>query len=299
MDDKIEDSSNSYDELVEKYEELESLKKDIQYKIQNIKENGDEKTKKRLNKLKSHYEEKKENFGEIDDKNIDQTISTLKKIDSSVNFYTRFMNAFETDIDIDPGRLMGLTDGIFGMVMTLLIFGMALPETAIANHIDFTNFIISIGPTIGITIVSFIFISSFWIYHHEFIKIKNLNILYLWINIFFLGSISFIPFTTTMIGTYSEYFLSEMIFGLNIFITVLLFTLMFYYANKRGFLENKIDDEERKYIYHTFIIIMGLAVVVNLLDYNISPKFIYLFLLIPIISTIREIMFKLKKGYNE
>ncbi len=299
MDDKIEDSSNSYDELVEKYEELESLKKDIQYKIQNIKENGDEKTKKRLNKLKSHYEEKKENFGEIDDKNIDQTISTLKKIDSSVNFYTRFMNAFETDIDIDPGRLMGLTDGIFGMVMTLLIFGMALPETAIANHIDFTNFIISIGPTIGITIVSFIFISSFWIYHHEFIKIKNLNILYLWINIFFLGSISFIPFTTTMIGTYSEYFLSEMIFGLNIFITVLLFTLMFYYANKRGFLENKVDDEERKYIYHTFIIIMGLAVVVNLLDYNISPKFIYLFLLIPIISTIREIMFKLKKGYNE
>ena len=299
MDEKLENSSNSYDELVEKYEELESLKKDINYKIQNIKENGDEKTKNRLKKLKAHYDERKENIGEIDDENIDHTISTLKKIDSSVNFYTRFMNAFETDINIDPGRLMGLTDGIFGMVMTLLIFGMALPETEIANHIGFSNFIISIGPTIGITIVSFIFISSFWIYHHEFIKIKNLNILYLWINIFFLGSISFIPFTTTMIGTYSEYFLSEMIFGLNIFITVLLFTLMFYYANKRGFLENKVDDEERKYIYHTFIIIMGLAVVVNLLDYNISPKFIYLFLLIPIISTIREIMFKLKKGYAE
>lgn len=299
MDEKLENSSNSYDELVEKYEELESLKKDINYKIQNIKENGDEKTKNRLKKLKAHYDERKENIGEIDDENIDHTISTLKKIDSSVNFYTRFMNAFETDIDIDPGRLMGLTDGIFGMVMTLLIFGMALPETEIANHIGFSNFIISIGPTIGITIVSFIFISSFWIYHHEFIKIKNLNILYLWINIFFLGSISFIPFTTTMIGTYSEYFLSEMIFGLNIFITVLLFTLMFYYANKRGFLENKVDDEERKHIYHTFIIIMGLTVVVNLLDYNISPKFIYLFLLIPIISTIREIMFKLKKGYAE
>ena len=299
MDEKLENSSNSYDELVEKYEELESLKKDINYKIQNIKENGDEKTKNRLKKLKAHYDERKENIGEIDDENIDHTISTLKKIDSSVNFYTRFMNAFETDINIDPGRLMGLTDGIFGMVMTLLIFGMALPETEIANHIGFSNFIISIGPTIGITIVSFIFISSFWIYHHEFIKIKNLNILYLWINIFFLGSISFIPFTTTMIGTYSEYFLSEMIFGLNIFITVLLFTLMFYYANKRGFLENKVDDEERKHIYHTLIIIMGLTVVVNLLDYNISPKFIYLFLLIPIISTIREIMFKLKKGYAE
>lgn len=293
-------NGNNEEELYEKIKVLESLKSEITQQIKDIEDNSDEKTKVRIGKMRNHYEKNKDKYDiDINDENIDENITQLKKINTGVHFYQKYLNAFERTIDIDPGRLMGLTDGIFGMVMTLLIFGMALPEAEIANHIDFSNFIISIGPTIGITIVSFIFISSFWIYHHEFIKIKNLNILYLWINIFFLGSISFIPFTTTIIGTYSEYFLSEMIFGLNIFITVLLFTLMFYYANKRGFLENKVDDEERKYIYHTFIIIMGLTVVVNLLDYNISPKFIYLFLLIPIISTIREIMFKLKKGYTE
>ena len=100
-----------------------------------------------------------------------------------ISFYQRFKKALQSDIDIDPGRLMGLTDGIFGMVMTLLVFGIALPELQIAKYSDFIGFISALTPTVGVTIVSFVLISSFWIYHHEFIKIKTLNIPYLWINI--------------------------------------------------------------------------------------------------------------------
>lgn len=48
-------------------------------------------------------------------------------MDEKATFYQRFRQGLESDIDIDPGRLMGLTDGIFGMVMTLLVFGIALP----------------------------------------------------------------------------------------------------------------------------------------------------------------------------
>ena len=281
-------------DLHEKIKEFETLKKEITSQIRDIEKNGDEKTKERINKLKNTFEDKRESFPEVNEENIDKNIAGLKKLNRGVGFYKKFMNAFETEIDIDPGRLMGLTDGIFGMVMTLLVFSMALPEAEIANSLGFSQFISSIAPTIGITIVSFVFISSFWIYHHEFIKIKNINILYLWINIFFLASISFIPFTTSMIGTYSEFFLAEVIFGLNIFITLIFFLLMFYYANKRKFLEKEVSDEERKYIYQTFFIIMILTMIVNLLDYNVSPKCIYLFLLIPVISTLRDIEFKLK-----
>ena len=76
-------------------------------------------------------------------------------------------------MDIDPGRLLGLTDGIFGMVMTLLIFGMALPEMELLSSGDFYNFLVNSIPTIGLTLVSFVLLASFWIYHHEFIKINN------------------------------------------------------------------------------------------------------------------------------
>lgn len=220
--------------------------------------------------------------------------SIEKKVDNiKTSFYQRFKNSFESDVDIDPGRLLGLSDGIFGMVMTLLVFGMALPEIEFLTYGDFIGFIYSIAPTFGVTVVSFILVSSFWIYHHEFVKINNLNIPYLWLNIFYLASISFIPFSTTVIGVYSKFFLAEVIFGINIMVTIFLFLLMFRYAYNRGFLENKPSKGEKKYIYNTFFIIMGLTVCVNLLDFKVSSNFIYLFLLVPVISTLRDINFRM------
>ena len=220
--------------------------------------------------------------------------SIEKKVDNiKTSFYQRFKNSFESDVDIDPGRLLGLSDGIFGMVMTLLVFGMALPEIEFLTYGDFIGFIYSIAPTFGVTVVSFILVSSFWIYHHEFVKINNLNIPYLWLNILYLASISFIPFSTTVIGVYSKFFLAEVIFGINIMVTIFLFLLMFRYAYNRGFLENKPSKDEKKYIYNTFFIIMGLTVCVNLLDFKVSSNFIYLFLLVPVISTLRDINFRM------
>ena len=217
----------------------------------------------------------------------------LRKVNRRLSYYERFKLAFESDVDIDPGRLMGLTDGIFGMVMTLLVFGIALPELQIASYSDFISFISTLTPTVGVTIVSFVLISSFWIYHHEFIKIKRLNIPYLWINILFLISISFIPFSTSLIGNYSHFFLSEALFGLNIFLTIVFFLLMYYYADSRRFFEEMPSKSEKRHIINTLLIIMGLTVVVNLLDFNVSRNFIYLFLLVPVISTLRDIHYRM------
>lgn len=218
---------------------------------------------------------------------------TKEKMGSHISSHIGFFEAFSQPLDIDPGRIMGLTDGIFGMVMTLLIFGMALPEAKIVNDIGFISFASSLAPTVGITLVSFILIASFWIYHHEFIRIKSLNMPYLWLNIFFLACISFIPFTTSIVGNYSHFFFANVIFGANIFLTILFFLLMFHYAHKMGFLEEYSGEEDKKYVYHTLYIIMGVTVIVNLLDFNVNHHFIYLFLLVPVISTIRDILYKI------
>ena len=218
----------------------------------------------------------------------------VKLVNKQLSFYQRLKKALESDIDIDPGRLMGLTDGIFGMVMTLLIFGIALPELQIASYSDFLTFLSSLSPTVGVTVVSFILISSFWVYHHEFIKVKTLNIPYLWVNIGFLICISFIPFSTSLIGHYSHFFMSEALFGLNIFLTSLFFILMYFYASQRGFLEKAPSKEEKKRVLQLFFLVMGLTVIVNLLDFNVSSNFIYLFLLVPVISTIMDIRYKME-----
>ncbi|WP_296796729.1 TMEM175 family protein [uncultured Methanobrevibacter sp.] len=187
-----------------------------------------------------------------------------------------------------------MTDGIFGMVMTLLVFGMALPGTQLLSEGEFITFLHSIAHSFGLTIVSFIVVASFWVYHHEFIKIKSLNMPYLWINMLYLACISIIPFTTSMIGLYSDFFLAHLLFGSNIFLTIVFFLIMYLYAYNKGFLENKPSKREKRYVIHTLIILMGITIVTNLLNYFFTEDFMYLFLLIPVISTIRDIRFKMK-----
>lgn len=273
-------------ESEDKYQKLLEVKKHIDA----IKEVWDEET---LDELKEFLSEKysKDN---LDDGETPFTESSGKNA-SDIGIFGRIKNAFESDVGIDPGRLLSLTDGIFGMVMTLLVFGIAVPE-AVSSYSNYVSFFTTLAPTIVITVISFVIISSFWIYHHEFIKIKNINLPYLWISIFFLICISFIPFTTSLIGNYSYFFLSEALFGLNILLTIISFLLMYVYALKKDFLENKPSKLELNHVVTTLVCIMALVVLVNLLDFFVSSNFIYLFLLIPVLSTILDIIYNYKNS---
>lgn len=214
--------------------DLDKIKFELSEKLEFLKENAEsEEEIEKLNNFASYLADK---YSQIDDEDI--KTEKLNRINTGLSYYQRFKKALEKNIDIDPERLMGLTDGIFGMVMTLLVFGIALPELQITYYSTFLSFFSSLAPTIGVTVVSFVLLSSFWIYHHEFIKVNNLNIPYLWLNVFFLICISFVPFTTSLIGHYSHFFLSEVIFGINILLTIISFLLMYHYANSMHFLEN-------------------------------------------------------------
>lgn len=267
------------DDDLKKLQELNDLKADIESQIDSISENADEETLEKINYYVSKLHK------EASGKSIDENLQDL-------SFFQKLLVNFQRDVDIDPGRLLGLTDGVFSIVMTLLVFGMALPNVEILTAGDFVASLNALAPTFGITIVSFILTSCFWIYHHEFIKLSNFNMPYLWMNIFYLACISFIPFSTSVIGNYSQFFLSEVIFGINITLVIFFFLLMYKYANDRNFLENSPSKEEKKYTYMTFLIIMAIMLIVNFLGFSVSNDFIYLFLLVPIISTMRDLMFK-------
>ena len=230
----------------------------------------------------------KEEYIKFQNLNDNEKKERIEEFNTGISFYQKIRSAFTRDVDIDPGRLLALVDGIFGMVITLLAFGVALPEITITTSESFTTFIMELIPNIGVVLVSFVLLSSFWIYHHEFMKIKTLNVPFLWLNIAFLACISFIPFTTSIIGSYSHFFYSEVIFGLNVFLTIISFLVMHYYAVTHNLLEEKISRIEMTYRINTFIILMILTMIVNLLDFFVSPNFIYLFFLVPVISTFRD-----------
>ena len=73
---------------------------------------------------------------------------------------------------------------------------------------------------------------------------------------------------------------------------------MFKYADKVNFLDYNIKKSERKYTYNTFYIIMMITIIVTGLTYIVSEYCIYLLLLIPIISIIRDTKFKLEHALD-
>lgn len=269
-------------------EEITQLSDDIYNKLQVLKESSNN------DKLHEKIDKFTQEIEKINESPENVNIDDIHKLNDKISSFQNFIDSVNKNMHIDASRLVGLSDGIFSIVMTLLIFGITIPNTEIVDYSSFITFLSQLAPTMGVTIVSFIIIASLWVYHHEFIRLNKFNFLYLWINIFFLLSVSFIPFTTSLIGNYSHFFLSEIIFSLNILLAAVFFILMYYYAYKMNFLENKQSKGERKYTLNTFELIISLTVVINLLEYLISPGFIYLFLLMPLISTFMDLYKKIK-----
>lgn len=243
-------------------------------------------------RIKKHLDAIKE---ELNEENLDQFKEFFHEKHSNNSSHNDFLadveDAADKKMNIDPGRLLGLTDGIFGMVMTLLVFGIALPEMKFYTYNNFLATIMSLLHSIGVTIVSFILISSFWVYHHQYIKLKSLNIPYLWLNMLFLICISFIPFTTSLIGAYSRFFASEIIFGINILLTIISFILIYVYAYKKDLFEVRPSKSENHHIMFILGTIIILTTAVNILLLTVSCDFIYLLLLIPVVSTVLDIRY--------
>ena len=193
-------------------------------------------------------------------------------------------------INIEPDRLMGLSDGIFGMVMTLLIFSISIPISEFSSDLLFHSFIQSMAPMIFEYITCFIIVASFWVCHHEYIRLKKLTTPLIWLNIIFLISICFIPFTMLLIEQYGGFREAELIFGLNILTISVILVMIYIYSMKMDLLEG--TNKETKYFFNTLNLICIATVIITVFNLIIEKQIIYLYLVIPIVSSARDIYFR-------
>jgi len=111
----------------------------------------------------------------------------------------------------DPGgsrlatyRVENLGDGIFAIAMTLLILEFHVPQLggpSVSRAL--AQALIEMWPVLICYAMSFLILGVLWIGHHnQFHFIRRTDRLMLWINLAFLMSIAFIPFSTGLLGRY-------------------------------------------------------------------------------------------------
>lgn len=97
-------------------------------------------------------------------------------------------------------RFGSLSDGVFAIAMTLLVLDLKMANNGDAS---FTQVFLEMLSRIEPWIFSFFVIGALWVMHHNVLSLlKRTTTTFLWMNIFFLMFIAFMPWPAWLIGNY-------------------------------------------------------------------------------------------------
>lgn len=135
--------------------------------------------------------------------------------------------------EISKSRIEMLTDGIFAIVMTLLVLEIAVPQLTHSEAAagELPKQLFELWPVVLSYAMSFIILGFFWIYHHDqFHYIKRVNRVFVWITVFYLMFIAFIPFSTALLGEYKDQQIAVVVYGINIATAAFWVSVQWWYA---------------------------------------------------------------------
>ncbi len=144
---------------------------------------------------------------------------------------------------MNKARLEAFSDGVFSIVMTLLILDVKVPE--LEQPVSDTSLLQAIGnvyPHIVLYALTFAVLSVLWINHHFLFQFfaKSVDRWLNLMNLAYLMFIAFVPFSANLLGMYSGHKPAAIIYGLNLLCIMLIATAMMRYIHKRP--ELQVED---------------------------------------------------------
>jgi uncharacterized membrane protein len=118
----------------------------------------------------------------------------------------------------EKNRLEALIDGVFAVVLTLLVLDLKLPENvAFASNDDLWQHLLGLERHFVIYVISFVVIAMYWINHQvQFHFVVRTDRTLIWINFGYLLLVSFLPFATDLIGDHKDLMLPCEIYGVTL-----------------------------------------------------------------------------------
>jgi len=168
-------------------------------------------------------------------------------------------------------RIETLVDGIFAISMTLLVLNLEIPQfTGLVTNAVIWNALVDLWPKMFTYGLSFVLLAVFWrVNHQQFYLIKKSDTPLLWINIIWLMFIALVPFSTSLVGEYGEFEISELFFQINFLLIGILFNLNWRYAASRGILDKSVTPERIERVKRINLVLPIAAVIAIILVFII------------------------------
>ncbi len=116
---------------------------------------------------------------------------------------------------LTPKRIEALHDGVFAIVMTLLVLELKIPEADDSAHLSAE--LLKLLPVVIAYVVTFANLGIYWIGQQiQFHFIERSDRAFSWIHILFLLLISLLPFSSGLLGLHPMNQIASMLYGINL-----------------------------------------------------------------------------------
>jgi uncharacterized membrane protein len=181
-------------------------------------------------------------------------------------------------------RIKAFSDGVFSIVITLLVLELHVPVLeSPSSGSELMWALVAIWPKILTYAASFIVVGIYWIAHHNFFHYTHrTNRALLWLNNFYLMSVSLIAFTAGLIGSYPGNKVAVFFYGLNLVMVGIFLSSMWAYVMKHGMVNEHglLVMRATRVIVAIPVALYSLAMLAAFVDTRIS---VALFVLVPLI----------------
>ena len=176
---------------------------------------------------------------------------------------------------METSAIKSLGNGIFSIVMTLLILELHVPVLSAADDSALlTTNLLAMWPKFLSCAVSFVVLGVFWSFSHRqlsFVAICDGPTI--WLNILFFMSVSLLPFSTALLGDHRELPIAFLFYGGNLFIAFILLLAQLFYIDANRRLVSPADQSAAtrlKAVYLSICVAVVVAVVFSLINPDFS-----------------------------
>jgi uncharacterized membrane protein len=146
----------------------------------------------------------------------------------------------------DPTRVLALSDGVFAVIITLLVLEIHVPELTRGQSLN--QALGEVQPSLTAFVISFVLAAMYWVSHRDlFALIRRTDRGLVWLNILFLLPLCLLPFAAGMIGRYDREPVALRIYGLVLVVIAVMRVVIWLYAtNRPHLLWRRLDDRQRR-----------------------------------------------------
>jgi uncharacterized membrane protein len=157
-------------------------------------------------------------------------------------------------------RLEAFSDGVFAIVITLLILDIRIPVVPPAN---LGTALVNLFPQVLTYILSFFIVGLYWHLHHQVAaEIKLIDGAFIWLNLAWLLFVSMLPFPTALLGRYPLQPLPLTVYGINlILVNVTGFVILVYFQRHPELRFTPMSPAELRAIAPIYVIVNTLYAV--------------------------------------